>query len=484
MRPHEEPVPGEVRTADQARRLLQRIASLPAEIGERELTFFDDAVGALLSTDSESAWRATRAVAPEALPPVLARLPCEGYAWAHGMRLLATVGTGESVRAWAELFVQSPERDPMDFHSAAAPFTDGDVTENADVLFPRLLDAVDRLDRRAAVVDIANRFLTHGILARHPLVARLDVLEEMIAIAASTEEVDTSDAVTACYALARIEDPAAIPILLRALDADDMDVHLEAAFALACHGDQRGVNALVQACRSHETLSRAQEYLQELELDRLIPDEARSPERQAMAEFSSWLAHPNELGEPPDELEVLDHRTLAWPPSGERREFWLIRYTLYGAGEDCEAETDAGVVGSITFCLFGYKMAERPPEDAYAIHCVWEMEQEGLITIDEPHRRVCPREWIARWPGSPLEGARLLQVATIARELQYGALEVALVSADLNGERGWAVIEGAASDWYPRHEMPEGAPERTVLMLHIGRRLLGFNGRPDRAAHL
>ena len=89
MRPHEEPVPGEVRTADQARRLLQRIASLPAEIGERELTFFDDAVGALLSTDSESAWRATRAVAPEALPPVLARLPCEGYAWAHGMRLLS-----------------------------------------------------------------------------------------------------------------------------------------------------------------------------------------------------------------------------------------------------------------------------------------------------------------------------------------------------------------------------------------------------------
>lgn len=484
MRPDEAGGPTDVRSADQARRLLQRIGALPAEIGEKDLAFLDDALAALQTTSSESAWRATRAIAPEVLPAVLLRVPREGAAWARGMRLLAEAGTRDSASAWVELFVRSAERDPGDFHDAAGPFTDGVVSGSTEALFPRLIDAIASPDRRSAVVDIANRLLTHGLLARHPLAARLDVLEEMVATADLEGDADTSDAVTACYALARIDDPRTTPILMRALDSGDRDVHLEAAFALACHGDARGVTALVDACRAHETLLRAQEYLQELELDHLIPDEARSPERQALAEFSSWLAHPHELGEPPDEVDVLDHRTLGWPPTSDRRELWLIRYTLRGKGKSGEAQTDAGVVGSITFCLFGYGLAHRPPEDAYAIHCVWELEQDGLITIDEPYRRVCPREWIARWPGSPLEGARLLQVATVSRELQYGAMEVALVAANLIGEPGWAVIEGAASAWYPRPEMPESAPERCVLMLHIGRRLLGFAGQPDRASYL
>ena len=35
------------------------------------------------------------------------------------------------------------------------------------------------------------------------------------------------------------------------------------------------------------------------------------------------------------------------------------------------------MVGSVTFALFGEATAGMPPEDIYALHCVWELQQEG-----------------------------------------------------------------------------------------------------------
>jgi hypothetical protein len=101
--------------------------------------------------------------------------------------------------------------------------------------------------------------------------------------------------------------------------------------------------------------------------------EEERPLLEAMAEMSQWLEHPMELGQAPDHLEIYDHRRLFWPPTNDERDVWLFRYRYEGN----PPEEGVGMVGSVTFALFGEAMSALPPEDIYALHCVWELQQKG-----------------------------------------------------------------------------------------------------------
>ena len=94
-----------------------------------------------------------------------------------------------------------------------------------------------------------------------------------------------------------------------------------------------------------------------------------------MAEMIQWLEYPTEFGRAPDHIEVYDHRRLFWPPTKDERDVWLFRYRYEEEGG--EPEEGVGMVGSVTFALFGEATADLPPEDIYALHCVWELQQEG-----------------------------------------------------------------------------------------------------------
>ena len=91
----------------------------------------------------------------------------------------------------------------------------------------------------------------------------------------------------------------------------------------------------------------------------LIPPESLDSDFRAKAEFSQWLAHPNELGRPPDLLEIVDRRDLAWPPDFERKTLWLIKYRLRGASGAINDDVGVGLVGSVTFSLPGAKLEQR-----------------------------------------------------------------------------------------------------------------------------
>jgi hypothetical protein len=118
----------------------------------------------------------------------------------------------------------------------------------------------------------------------------------------------------------------------------------------------------------------ARQYLEELGHAERIPPAALKPDFRAMAEMCLWLAHPHEFGEPPTDIHLFDTRELDWPPTNDRRRLWLFRYTYAGRGEDGIDEVGLGMVGSITFALFGETTAEMSPEDAYGLHCCWELE--------------------------------------------------------------------------------------------------------------
>jgi hypothetical protein len=93
-----------------------------------------------------------------------------------------------------------------------------------------------------------------------------------------------------------------------------------------------------------------------------------------MAEMCDWLAHPQEFGLPPEEIELYDTREMLWPPTNDWRPLWLFKYR-YNATDDDESSTEGiGMTGSIAFSLIDETSAGMAPEDIYALHCCWELE--------------------------------------------------------------------------------------------------------------
>jgi hypothetical protein len=263
----------------------------------------------------------------------------------------------------------------------------------------------------------------------------------------------------------------------------EVSVRMEAAWATAKVGNETGIRQLSEFCLDQNHSATACQYLEELGRAGAIPSAAKSPDFVAKAEFAQWLSHPNELGRPPDRLDIVDHRTLAWPPAGKKKDLWLIKYTVYDETGLEEDDIDVGMVGSTTFCLFSYKLAHRPPEDGYAIHCSWELEGQELLLekdVDDPSEYA---SMITQWHGEELKSPEVIFAVEISPQLKYPQSVVAVASATLKRKQGWVVLDGDRSRWYPKDELPD-AHKSTIAKLHIGRQLLGFHDKPDRKKYL
>jgi hypothetical protein len=165
-------------------------------------------------------------------------------------------------------------------------------------------------------------------------------------------------------------------LLELALDHGSVRVRLEGAWAAGRLGDPRGVERLSAACLDSRTSHVAQEFLAELERSDAVPPAALEPTFAAEVELCAWLAHPHEYARPPAEVRLLDRRTLRWPPTGDERPLWLFEFA-YPGHQGRRPARGVGMVGSITFSLFGETSAEQDPLDVYALHCCWELEVKG-----------------------------------------------------------------------------------------------------------
>jgi hypothetical protein len=347
-----------------------------------------------------------------------------------------------------------------------------------------LSDALPRGFLAVALLDCANGHAIAGAGIRHPFDSP-EGKRRLQAWLTSRNADRFSYAHSATASLPFISNPERDQLLALAMDHPDTGVQMEAAWASAKLGSDAGIKVLARYCLDPNTSATACRYLSELGREDAVPGDALDADLQAKAEFANWLSHPNELGRSPDELVIVDHRELAWPPDGERKPFWLIKYRVEDATGLEEDDVDCGLVGSVTFCLFSYRLHERPPEDAYAIHCYWEMAARGLIEeTDLAYSDEDCSEMIRQWSGERLREPELIHVAEISPELGHPRRMVGLAAATLNGEEGWAVLDGDRSAWYPKSDMPGGAPPCTVLKLHVGRRLLGFEDTPDRKRFL
>ncbi|HMG84218.1 MAG TPA: hypothetical protein VK574_00660 [Terracidiphilus sp.] len=115
-------------------------------------------------------------------------------------------------------------------------------------------------------------------------------------------------------------------------------------------------------------------YLTELGAKDRIPLKSKSDDFKAIAEMCQWLAHPNEMGSPPHDIRQVDARELFWLPTSDRRKLWVFRYEYPPRHSKTEPEIDHGLVGSVTFALFGESTPNLSAEQVYGLHCAWELE--------------------------------------------------------------------------------------------------------------
>jgi len=155
------------------------------------------------------------------------------------------------------------------------------------------------------------------------------------------------------------------------------EIRLEAAWAAAKLGDASGLSELAAAARNPQTADLARTYLTELGASDQIPAEAQGPAGAALAEMGNWLRHPQEFGRGPDELRIVDQRTLHWPPVGEDRAMTLVYYRYLPTADSTGSE-GIGCLGSVTFALFGIDdLVGKTPEAIYGLYCVWEFGFHG-----------------------------------------------------------------------------------------------------------
>jgi hypothetical protein len=335
-----------------------------------------------------------------------------------------------------------------------------------------------------ALLDCANALHRASASGRHPFDSQAGIaqLEHWLT---DNDDDHFSYAVSAAVALPFIESPDRDRLLALAFNHKRTEVQMEAGWAAARLGRDAGIKWLARLCLDVNYSSKAKHYLAELGRADAIPAESEDPEFQAKAEFAQWLAHPNELGRPADDLEVIDQRELDWPPEREPKSLWLIRFCAKDESGSANDTVDVGLVGSVTFCLFSYKLAERPPEDGYAIHCYWELESRRLITEAKvPEGSTEYDHMLRQHKQSELNQKRIISIAELAPELKYPQRMVALATAASDDEAGWLVLDGPRSRWYASSEMPTDVTEKTVLMVHVGRVLLGFTDEPDRRKYL
>ncbi len=245
----------------------------------------------------------------------------------------------------------------------------------ADLLIRTVGEDIPRDAAGVAYLECVNARAREYGLSPHPFSTPSGIirLKELL----TNPDPQDDNAISATAALPFLPRDAQSELFSLALDHPNWEVQLEAAWAMAKIGNERGFSLMVDFAKDVHKFIKVARYLHELGRDSLLPSETLSEDFQAMAEMSNWLQHPSELGRIPDELIQVDTRELCWPPTNDTRRVWLFRYTCKPpAGVEAdENDTGIGMVGSVTWVLFSESTANMKPEDVYALHCCWELQQ-------------------------------------------------------------------------------------------------------------
>jgi hypothetical protein len=278
-----------------------------------------------------------------------------GYAYEPGLDVAAAIARRCSDEFWLspafQLFADEE-------HPLSAAFLD------------RLSDPLPDGFARVLTLDLANTLCRQGKSGLHPF-NTVEGSEHLQAWLLDSDPENFSYAQSAAASLPFLDSDLRTRLASIAFDHLDPKVQMEAAWAVAYCGSESGLKILARFAEDPRQAATACTYLEELGKADYIPTAAQDPDFRAKAEMCEWLAHPSEFGATPDDIELIDTRELFWPPTDDERQLWLFRYCYKKPDGD---DVGVGMVGSITFALFGETTAELSPEDIYGLHCCWELE--------------------------------------------------------------------------------------------------------------
>jgi hypothetical protein len=221
-----------------------------------------------------------------------------------------------------------------------------------------------------AFLDFTNRVALADELSIHPFNSEAGKAKLRSWLTDFTDD-SSSYFQSATAALPWIDEPARSELLALAQTHPSPLIQIEVAWVLAKLGNPDGIARLQNFVTDPLYAERAQAYLQEFDVESSVLPPEDNPDFWAKATMATWLSHPNEFGRVPDQLEVFDTQVLFWPPTQDRRQLWLLKYTYQNGTE----QIGLGLVGSITFALFGINTVELSPAEAYGLHCAWELQQ-------------------------------------------------------------------------------------------------------------
>ncbi len=221
-----------------------------------------------------------------------------------------------------------------------------------------------------AYADAVNEIARSGRLRDHPFDTEGGV--QLLRGWLTDEDKDAYFAHGAAATLPFVSELHRAPLVDLALEHPNVQVKLEAAWALAVLGEEKGVNVLRFYTLAPQYSLIAQRYLNELDLYDKIPDKVCEPTFQATAILADWLAEQSDLRHPPDKMVVINHRQLFWPPTHDERDFWLIRF-VYDEGVGGEYTEGVGFVGSNIYAMYGSRATGFSAEEFYGFCCAWEL---------------------------------------------------------------------------------------------------------------
>ncbi len=189
-------------------------------------------------------------------------------------------------------------------------------------------------------------------------------------------------AISAASALPHLSHPLRNEVLALAIRHPDLKVQVEAAWAGSKLGKREYIDQLAAMSTDWRTGGRAIEYLEELDLNDNIPDDAKDSKHRAKCEVADWLQHPNELAKLPDDLDFVDQRKIYWPPCEEDRTMSILKWM---------SKDKVGIVvtgGVTTWCFFSVDEAKDPLLDIYARHCNWQMSANEIEGAPESYNEL------------------------------------------------------------------------------------------------
>jgi hypothetical protein len=409
----------------------------------------------------------------------------------HRLPIFLLQRTGaEGWRAFAELMATDP---PSDDSSAVEAFLPLWKTAPGpfDVLFPRLLDAMQHPSVAAIVLDLANYLARQGRLPEHPaavrateltwllgqLVDRLEGFEQTsreegvrdLQVAQHVQETITL-AIALCDTLSLLQRREATGKWYRILDLQHRRLRVEAAAALARLGEPAGVQALSELAAQPLVRLRVHAYAAELGILDQMPAKWRSSEALAESEMVIRLAEPDLFGLAPSSCELWDQRQLAWPGYDEPRACYLFRYVYHLTSSDY---VNVALAGPVAHALMA-DLTDLSADDVYAVYAGWNADHRELRQVEMDAT-------------NQAEATEIARRSEVLRESGYGSIKpqfwgqffgvrLLVATAERQSQRGTVVQFEQYADWFP-----EGNPIRPLradlaYCMFVGRQLLShFN---------